>query len=184
MYTPEQKKELRETNPFRNVAEKWKGFDTEEIRSAMREMSYPMVSICENLVGDFNIAQIVRSSNAFALLEVSICGSRQWDRRGAVGTHHYIDINYYSNTIEAIEYWRSLGFTIIAAELTDDAQSLHEFEWPDKVAVVYGEEGKGITEEALNAVDHVVFIPQRGTVRSLNVAGAAQIFMFDYCRTR
>lgn len=181
-YTAQEKKDLRETHPFdnRNILDKFKGMKTEDIKKYMYENSLPMVSIAENLVGDFNISQIVRATNAFGFKEIAIAGGRKWDRRGAVGTHHYIEINYFSSTLDAISHYRNRGYRIIAAELTDHAYSLYEYRWISNVAVVYGEEGKGITAEALSAVDDVIYIPQYGTVRSLNVAGAAQIFMSHY----
>ncbi len=186
MYTHEEKQQLRTLDPFdnRNVVDSYKTMTTEEIRKDMQQKAYPFVAICENLINDFNISQVVRSVNAFGLESVAICGSRKWDRRGAVGTHHYTDINYYSSTVEAIEEYRRRGYEIIAAELTDDAVSLYDYSWPEKVAVVLGEEGKGLIQSSLDAVDKVVYIPQRGTVRSLNVAGAAQIFMSHYSKDK
>lgn len=181
-YTQDQKKALRETNPFdeRNILDHFKGMPTQKIQEHMTENSLPMISITENLVGDFNISQIVRTSNVFGIRGVAIAGGKKWDRRGAVGAHHYIDVSYYSSSLDAINYYRKLGYRIIAAELTDDAIALSKYNWIPHVAVVYGEEGKGISDEALENVDDVVYIPQRGTVRSLNVASAAAIIMYDY----
>jgi len=182
MFTVEERKVLRESPPFdnRNVADEFKHLTTEEIRQEMIKRSLPFVAICQNLVSDFNISQIVRSMNAFALGTVNICGRRQWDKRGAVGTYHYIDVQQHSDINEVIEYYRSLDYRIVAAETGESAHSLPFYQWNYKTAVVFGEEGLGIIPETLNLVDDIVEIPQYGTVRSFNVAGAAQMMMYDY----
>lgn len=182
IYSPEERKSFRETPPFdnRNVADEFKGMTIEDIRKEMIERSLPFVAICQNLTGDFNISQIVRSMNAFALSTVWICGRKQWDKRGAVGTYHYIDVQHNPDIVSLIESYRSMGFRIVAAETGENAYSLPNYKWNYHTAVVFGEEGVGILPETLNLVDDIVQIPQFGTVRSFNVAGAAQMMMYDY----
>lgn len=162
----------------------FRDWPTEEIAKYMKVIAMPFVSICENLVGDFNISQIVRSTNAFGLEGVAICGRRKWDRRGAVGTQHYTQIDHYSEVLDAIKDYRDRGYRIVAAELSEysigRAKALNLYKWEKNTAVLFGEEGRGLSEEAIDAADDVVFIPQRGTVPSLNVAGCAQIMMYDY----
>ena len=182
MYTHEERKILRETPPFdnRNIADEFKNMSTEAIKSEMISRSKPMIVILENLVGDFNISSVVRSANAFAMRSVYICGRKQWDRRGAVGTHHYINVHHAPDTISVIKGVRSAGYKVVAAELTEDAIALPNYNWDSHTAVVFGEEGRGISPEVLDSVDEVVYVPQFGTVRSMNVATVAGMFMYDY----
>jgi tRNA (guanosine-2'-O-)-methyltransferase len=61
-----------------------------------------------------------------------------------------------------------------------NATAIHEFEWPEKTLMMFGEEQRGLSEEALALADHVVYIPMRGSVRSFNVGTASGIAMYDY----
>lgn len=184
MYTPEEAKELREQNPFdtRNIRDEFKGMDHEDIMVEMAKTRTPLIIIAENLIGDFNISQIVRTANAFNAMSVYIAGKKQWNRKGAVGTHHYTKVRHFECARYAIEECRDMGYRIVAAEITDNASSLEDYGWFDKTALVVGEEGRGITQAALDLVDDVVYIPMLGTVRSLNVAGATQIMAYEYTK--
>jgi tRNA G18 (ribose-2'-O)-methylase SpoU len=186
--SPEQRKALRESDPFdsRNVLPIFKNIPTETLQEYMNEIAVPFVAICQNLVGDFNVAQIIRSANVFGLESVVLAGRKQYDKRGTVGAHHYIKVFFESDIKVSIAAYRELGYRIVAAEFTiepihlDKNHSLTEYHWNERTAVIFGEEGLGLSSDVLNLADDIVYIPQRGTVRSLNVAGAAQIFMYDY----
>jgi tRNA G18 (ribose-2'-O)-methylase SpoU len=180
--TSEQKRLLRETNPFdnRNVADEFKGMSQVAIQTEMQLRAIPLVVITENIVRDMNVGQVVRTANAFCATKVYICGDRSWDRRGSVGSHHYINVERVPHTSIAIQEMRDEGYRIVAAEITPGAKSLATYNWQEKTAIVLGEEGKGVTELALNMCDDVVYIEQSGTVRSLNVAGAFQIMAYMY----
>lgn len=181
-YTAEQAKNLRETNPFdsRNIRDEFKGKNVSVIKEELLETETPLVIIAENLIGDFNIAQVVRSANAFNAAGVYICGNRKWNKRGAVGTYHYTDVTHWEFIQEAIGQLKDCGYRIVAAEITSEAVALEKYIWEEKTALIVGEEGRGLSEIALKLVDDVVYIPMLGTVRSLNVAGATQIIMYDY----
>lgn len=184
MYTKEEAKALREQDPFdtRNILDKFKGLDAEDIEKEMAETRSPLIIISENLIGDFNIAQIVRTANAFNAMAVYIAGNKRWNRKGAVGTHHYTEVRHFECTRHAVEECRDWGYTIVAAELTDNAVRLDHYEWDARTALIVGEEGRGLTQAALDLADDVVYIPMRGSVRSLNVAGATQIMAYEYTK--
>ena len=163
-----------------NVHDYLKRLSVEEVNTELDKTRSGMVNVFVNLLGDFNLASAIRLSNWHNVNSVWIVGRRRWDRRGAVGTHHYTPINYARAYEECFDSLRTEGYRIVAAEITDDATPLNTYEWTDKSAVIYGEEGAGLSEEILAAVDDVVYIPGRGSVRSLNVATTAGIFTYDY----
>lgn len=186
----ETRRRLNRTDAFapENVVDRFKGMSVEEVRKELDANRKPFHIVCQNLTGDFNIGQIVRGCNAFGCAEVVIAGLRGWDKRGAVGTYHYEDVLKVDSVEEYIEYIRTLPcdagdkYTIIAAEITNDAIDITEFKWPEHVVLVVGEEGLGLSQETIDLCDFAVYIPMVGSVRSLNVAAATQIMMYDYMR--
>lgn len=164
----------------RNIADKYKWWDSVDITKDLNETRSEMVSVFVNLSKDMNLGTGVRNSNWFNTQPVRIAGKRGWDRRGAVGTHVYSGITHNTTPEEAIAELRAEGYRIVAAEIDERAVPLPTYSWEVKSAVVYGEEGDGLTDEIMNLVDDVVFIPGRGSVRSLNVATTSGIFMYDY----
>lgn len=163
-----------------NVHDVLKELTKDEINERLDLTRSGLVQVFVNILGDFNMSTSIRSSNWFNSASVWVVGRKKWDRRGAVGSHNYIPVNYARTIAECFEALRADGYTIVAAEISDDAVPLTTYEWDEKTAVIYGEEGAGLSQEVLSLVDKIIYIPGRGSVRSLNVATTAGIFAYDY----
>ena len=139
--------------------------------------------LCSNLYNDFNISTVVRNANAFLSREVIIFGSRQWDRRGAVGTHNYNRMKYFTEDQfdELVEYISS--YTVVCVDNVEGARDISSYEWSEEqhTLLVFGQEQVGIPQNLLDLAKDVVYIPQYGSVRSLNVGTASGIVMHEYC---
>lgn len=168
----------------RNIHDHLKALTTDEVREQLAGSTSNLVSVFVNILGDFNLSTGVRNTNWFNGQDVVIAGRRRWDRRGSVGSHHYLNITYIPEVLEGIAHYRDQGYRILAAEITDDAVPLTTYEWQEKSVVIYGEEGAGLSQEVIDHVDDVVYIPGRGSVRSLNVGVTHGIFTYDYSLKR
>ncbi len=138
--------------------------------------------LCCNLGHDFNISCTIRNGNAFLAKEVIIWGSKQYDRRGTVGTHKYTNFKHFKE--EDIELLKNYidGYHIIGFDDDPTASALDDYEWPDcHCLLVFGQEQLGIPQEIKNICHEMVYIKQYGSVRSLNVAVASGIAMYDFC---
>lgn len=164
----------------RNIADKYRWWEVPSIVEDLDKTRSGMVSVFVNLSHDMNLGSGVRNSNWFNTQQVRIAGRKKWDRRGAVGTHVYTGILHYPTPEEAITALKDEGYRIVAAEIDDRAVPLPSYEWNERSAVIYGEEGLGLSAEVMELCDDIVFIPGRGTVRSLNVATTSGIFIYDY----
>lgn len=167
-----------------NVRDDFKGMTIENIRDELEGNRLPVVSVCMNLTSDFNKSSIVRASNAFLGKEVFIVGKRKLDRRGAVGTLHYENIRMCPDIDEVINYLRENDYTIFAVDNTPEfnATPVYDVDMPVKTAFIYGEEQLGLSPDVVAKCDAAVYIPQYGSVRSLNVAQAAAIMLSEYTR--
>lgn len=172
--------EARRSTDNRNVLPQFKGWLTEDIRANLDESRSELVVIFQNVQGDFNIATGIRNSLWFNTSGCWIFGRRRYDKRGTVGAHHYIDVNHAETFPGALETLRGTGYRIVAAELSEGAVSLSQYQWQSKTALVFGEENAGLSQETLDLCDDVVFIPGRGSIRSLNVGTASGIMLYDY----
>lgn len=164
----------------RNVQDKYKWWEHNKIVEDLDKTRSGFVTVCMNLDGDFNLSSLIRNSAWFNNHSVWIVGNKKYDRRGTVGTHNYLDVEYRKEPLDAIAELKSLGFSVVAAEISDDSVELQNFEFPERVAVIFGEEGLGLSQEVMDACDAVVSIPGRGSPRSLNVANTGGIFLWEY----
>lgn len=193
--THEERKALRENDWSLNVKDEFKGKTKDEIRNILRSRRTGFHLVFENALRDFNFGGIIRGSNAFVCDGITYTGFRRYDPRGTVGTKHYEDITYLPDPKDFIRFITGRQIAdgipfIVAEDLPEDHEffykqkSLADFRWPEECTVMFGEEGTGVSEEYLYHADHVVSIPMFGSVRSLNVASAAHIMIYDYlCST-
>lgn len=164
-----------------NVLDKYKGMAVEDIKYDLNKRRSGLVIAFENVLGDFNASTGLRCLNAFCGESFILIGRRKFDSRGAVGTNHYENM-IHSPTLDILDWYRDQGYRIVAAENNVDYKpiKLPSYNWEYKTVLAFGEEGRGISRELLNMVDEVVEIPQRGSVRSLNVGTASGIMAYDY----
>ena len=79
---------------------------------------------------------------------------------------------------------RNDGFKIYASQITDDAKDFFKLDFTEKVAIVFGNEHRGISEEASKLADERFLIPMYGMVQSLNVSVSAAITIYEVLRQR
>lgn len=143
------------------------------------------VVIIENVVDPTNVGAIFRSVagiGADAVLVTERCSDPLYRRaiRVSMGTVLQVPWTRIGPWDSARRELAASGFHIAALALTDDAVALRDFAAaaPERVALVVGTEGEGLTPEALAAADTVVQIPMRHGIDSLNVAAASAVAMY------
>lgn len=185
-----------ETLDNRNVSDEFKHMSTEMIRMSMQSRRVPAVNVAMNLTHDFNKASIVRANEAFAFKEIvfinrvnenspdSLEGVKRYNRRGTVGMHNYANMRHVVDWASLFDAYRSDGYKIFAVDNTPEfnPKAVYSVVFPAKSVFVYGEETLGLSSEMVSACDAIVYIPQFGVVRSLNVAQAASVVMYEYSR--
>jgi tRNA G18 (ribose-2'-O)-methylase SpoU len=143
------------------------------------------VVVLENVADPTNVGAIFRSVagiGADAVLVTPRCSDPFYRRaiRVSMGTVLQVPWTRTGDWPTLDAELAASGFHIAALALTDDAISLREFtaRVPDKVALVMGAEGEGLTPEAIAAADTVVQIPMAHGIDSLNVAAASAVAMY------
>jgi len=164
-----------------NVIDEFKDKTQEEIKDELNSTRHPFAVLMEHWKGDFNIGTLIRNSNAFNANEVFYVGKKKYDRRGTVGTHHYIDLKYIDDFEDLWALKDKYTFVCLDNNI-EGVISMEDFEWPENALMIFGEEGEGVTSEMLELADHVVSIRQYGSVRSMNVGTTSGIAMYDYTR--
>ena len=135
-----------------------------------------------------NLGAIIRSASGLgvdAVLLTPKCVD-PWYRRSArvsMGTVFDLPCVRMQSWPEDLQTLKNHGYEMLAMELTDDAIPLNEVEIKagQKVAMILGNEGRGVTDEALAAVDRTVIIPLHRDVDSLNVGAASAIAFWHLC---
>ena len=166
----------------RNVVDKYRYWTMAAIVADLDERRHPFHVAIENWQHDMNIGSIVRSANAFAAAEVHIIGKRRWNRRGAMVTDRYQHVRHHED-VAAFQQWAvAEGIPILAIDNVDGSVPVDRADLPERCVLLFGQEGPGLSAEAIAAADGVIEITQCGSTRSINASAAAAVVMYDWCR--
>ncbi|MDE0448665.1 MAG: 23S rRNA (guanosine(2251)-2'-O)-methyltransferase RlmB [Spirochaetaceae bacterium] len=146
-----------------------------------------LVAVADGITDPANLGSITRSAEQFGtdLLVVPRRRSARFDdtvMRVSAGAAAHVAAVPVSNVAAALEQLKRAGFWIYGADLA--GEPLDEVRFPARVALVLGSEGGGLHELVRRRCDHLVRIPTRGRLDSLNVAVAAAILLYEVVRQR
>ena len=183
----------RETDT-RNVTDEFKGMETAVIRMMMDKRRVPAVTVSMNLTHDFNKASMLRAHEAHAFKEFVLinkvndqdpsnpAGVKKFNKKGTVGTHLYANVIHTTDWRTLFDKYRKDGYKIFAVDNIESykPKSIYDAVMPAKSVFVYGEENLGLSDELIEACDEMIYIPQYGTPRSINVAQSGAVVMSFY----
>ena len=172
--------ELLATGDSRNVVDHYRFWTMEAIVADLDTKRHSFHVAIENWQHDLNIGSIVRTANAFLADTVHIVGRRRWNRRGAMVTDRYQHVLHHPTVDDLLLYARERNVPIVAIDNVERSVAVEETVLPRQCILLFGQEGPGLSPEALEAADLVVEITQYGSTRSLNASAAAAIVMHQW----
>ncbi|MCM6764393.1 rRNA methyltransferase [Rathayibacter sp. ZW T2_19] len=169
--------ELLDKGDARNVVDRFRYWRMEAIVAELDRTRHPFHVAVENWQHDMNIGSIVRSANAFGARGVHIVGRRRWNKRGAMVTDRYQHVQHHEAVAGLVDWAREEGLPIIAIDNVPGCVPIETFALPERCVLLFGQEGPGLSEEALAASEAVLEISQFGSTRSINASAAAAVAM-------
>jgi tRNA G18 (ribose-2'-O)-methylase SpoU len=166
----------------RNVADRYRYWTVEAIVADLDTRRHPFQVAIENWQHDLNIGSVVRTANAFNAAGVHVVGRRRWNRRGAMVTDRYVHLHHHPDAAALADWARAERLPLVGLDNTDGAVPLETFRMPQRCVLLFGQEGPGLSPEALAACDVVLSIAQFGSTRSINAGAAAAIAMHAWIR--
>jgi tRNA G18 (ribose-2'-O)-methylase SpoU len=163
-----------------NVANHLKDKTVEEIGQYLKDTANPFAVCMENWVGDFNFSSLIRNANGFNAEKVYYIGDKKYDKRGAVGTYNYTDVQFLPTINDLLDLKNDYCF--VGCDNVSGSIPLPSYNWPKKPLMILGSEGTGLTKEVQSMCKDIVHIPMMGSVRSFNAAAASAIIMYDFVR--
>ncbi len=146
----------------------------------------PLIVILDDIRSLNNIGSVFRTSDAFLVQEIFLCGitaqpPHREIHKTALGSTESVKWSYFEKIETAIEKAKILNFKTYAIEQADDSISFDKFhvQEEDKIAVIFGNEVKGVNESILAKIDGCLEIPQYGTKHSLNISVCAGIVIYE-----
>ena len=146
-----------------------------------------VVVVLDNIRSSHNVGSAFRSSDAFAVDRVVLCGICDCPpsaaiHKSALGAEFSVPWCHYDSTLEAVAALRAEGYKIFSVEQTVGSISLGDFhrEPGCKYALVFGNEVDGVQQAVVDASDGAIEIPQYGTKHSLNVSVSVGVVLWQF----
>ena len=172
--------ELLVTGDTRNVIDRYRYWRMDAIVADLDTHRHPFHVAIENWQHDMNIGSIVRSANAFAADTVHIVGRRRWNKRGAMVTDRYQHVVHHETVEDLVTWAKAEGLPILAIDNVPGCVKIETFDFPAACVLLFGQEGPGLSPEAIDAADAVIEISQFGSTRSINASAAAAVTMHSW----
>lgn len=147
----------------------------------------PLTILLDDIRSLHNVGSVFRTSDAFLIKEIILCGitatpPNKEIHKTALGATETVDWQYQSSITDAIHQLKAANFQVYAVEQVENSQMLNTFELQKNTnyALIFGNEVKGVSQEAINLCDGAIEIPQLGTKHSLNIAVSCGIVVWDF----
>ena len=168
--------------------EKLKNKDLERIsiEEFKKSRKTPITIVLDNVRSSLNVGSVFRTSDAFLIEKIYLCGitatpPHREIHKTALGATESVDWEYKENTLALVNELKAQGVVVAAIEQVENSVMLDEFslDATKKIAIVLGNEVKGVQQEVVSAADYCVEIPQKGTKHSLNISVSCGVVLWD-----
>jgi tRNA G18 (ribose-2'-O)-methylase SpoU len=174
--------ELLADGDRRNVADRYRYWRLEAIVADLDERRHPFHVAVENWQHDLNIGAVVRNANAFLAAEVHIVGARRWNRRGAMVTDRYQHIRHHPTLDDFAAWAADDSLPVLGIDNLPGSVPIDTYDLPRRCALLFGQEGPGLSTRARDVCEAVLAIRQFGSTRSINAAAASAVAMHEWTR--
>ncbi len=146
----------------------------------------PLIVVLDNIRSCNNIGSVFRTSDALLVEKIYLCGITATPpnneiRKTALDAEKSVNWEYFENTEDVVKKLQEEGYKVYAIEQVEHSIMLPDFqpENDEKVALVFGNEVKGVKQSVVNICDGSIEIPQYGIKHSFNISVSAGIVLWD-----
>ena len=145
--------------------------------------------VLENVFDPHNISAVMRTCDAVGIQDIYVLNTRipphkKWGSKSSSSAHKWLTIHQFTDASECFTALRSRYDLVLTTHLSGDAVSLHSINLAQPVALVFGNEHEGVSEEIRAMADGNFIIPQVGMIQSLNISVACAVSLYEAFRQK
>jgi tRNA (guanosine-2'-O-)-methyltransferase len=148
-----------------------------------------LMVILENVHDPHNVSAVLRSCDAVGVLRIALIYTQEspptaFARTTSASAAKWIEVQSFESVDDCYSDLKAEGFTICATALNDSSRDLFAVDFTKPIALAFGNEMRGLSQEAIDGADLTVQIPMVGMVRSLNISVACAVTLYEAFRQR
>ena len=159
------------------------------LETVLNKRQPDLTVVLENVFDPHNISAVMRTCDAVGIQDIYILNHkipphRKWGAKSSSSAAKWLSIHQFTNAAECFTELRKRYKKIYTTHLSSDAVSLHELNLIEPVALVFGNEHSGVSEEIIAMADGNFIIPQVGIIKSLNISVACAVTLYEAFRQK
>lgn len=161
----------------------------EKLLSVASKRQPDLTVVLENVFDPHNISAVMRTCDAVGVQEISILNTKipphkKWGAKSSSSAAKWLTVHQFDNAEACFSSLRKRYATILTTHLSSDAVSLHNIDFTGSMALVFGNEHSGVSEDIRALADGNFIIPQVGIIRSLNISVACAVTLYEAFRQK
>jgi tRNA (guanosine-2'-O-)-methyltransferase len=161
----------------------------ERINRVLAKRQDAITVVLENVFDPHNVSAVMRTCDAVGVQEVYVLNTKiplrkRWGAKSSSSAAEWLTIHSYADAEECFAELRKRQYRILTTHLSEDALSLYEIDLTQRVALVFGNEHEGVSEEIRALADGNFVIPQVGIIQSLNISVACAVSLYEAFRQK
>ncbi|HRE39626.1 MAG TPA: RNA methyltransferase [Chitinophagaceae bacterium] len=161
----------------------------EKLLMVLSKRQPDLTVVLENVFDPHNISAVMRTCDAVGIQEVFILNTKiprhkKWGAKSSSSAAKWLTVHQFENTAECFSSLRKRYSRILTTHLSSDAIGLHEINMTEPIALVFGNEHSGVSDDIRALADGNFIIPQVGIIQSLNISVACAVTLYEAFRQK
>jgi len=161
----------------------------QRLTSVLKNRQPDLTVILENVFDPHNISAVMRTCDAVGIQDIYVLNNRipphrKWGNKSSSTASQWLTIHQFTDVEECFQEVRKNYSKIYASHLSDKSTNLYEIDLTESVALVFGNETFGVSDEIRKYADGDFIIPQVGIIKSLNISVACAVTLYEAFRQK
>ena len=161
----------------------------QKLTSVLNKRQGGIAIVMENVFDPHNISAVMRTCDAVGVQDIYILNTKiprhkKWGAKSSSSADKWLTIHQFENAEECFSSLRKSYSKILTTHLSSDAVDLYDIDMTQPIALVFGNEHSGVSDEIRALADGNFIIPQVGIIQSLNISVACAVTLYEALRQR
>lgn len=161
----------------------------QRIQTVLSHRQNDLTVVLENVFDPHNISAVMRSCDAVGVQEIYVLNTKiprhkKWGVRSSSSAAGWLTVHQFENAADCFVALRKKYGTVLTTHLSSGALSLYNADLTQRMALVFGNEHAGVSDEIRELADGNFIIPQVGMIQSLNISVACAVTLYEAYRQK
>lgn len=160
-----------------------------KLQFALEKRQPDLTVVLENVFDPHNVAAVMRTCDSVGIKEIFVIQTqvptyKNWGRKSSSGAIKWLQVHYFDTVAECLQEVKKRYDKVYTTHLAENSKSLYQLNLTERVALVFGNERSGCSNEMIKFADGNFIIPQVGIIESLNISVACAISIYEAFRQK